>query len=107
MLVLGYARKMRWSTRTKYSGKQIGFLKWAFSLGQTNINRKLTAEKAAEVMKLVGTTKGAKRFPEEAYMKCSADGKPAFFRSELIEKYEIKSFFSRTKAEIMKQLGSK
>jgi hypothetical protein len=34
----------------------------------------LLEKKTAEVMKLVGTTEGAKRFPEEEYMKCSADG---------------------------------
>jgi hypothetical protein len=42
MLSLGYGRKMRWSSRTKYTTKQIGFLKWAFSLCQnvTELTRK-------------------------------------------------------------------
>ena len=45
-----------------------------FSPGQANINRKLTSEEAAEIMRLVGTVDGAKRFVEEKDMKCSVDG---------------------------------
>jgi hypothetical protein len=98
ILTEGYARKTRWSSRKQYTAKQREFLKWSFSLGLKNINQKLTSEKAAAVMKVVGTAEGAKMFPHESYMACSADGKPRFARSELVEKYEIKSFFSRTRS---------
>ena len=101
----GYARKMRWSSRMRYSAEQIAFLKWAFSLGKWNINQKLTAEKAAELMKLVGTAEVAAKYPNEKYMAQQANGQPSFARNQLIEKYEIKSSFSRTKGADVKKAG--
>ena len=89
----GYARTKRWSTRNKYSAKQLVFLRWGFSIGQKDPNQKLSAERAEELMKLVGTIEGEKRYPKDPYMKANSDGKPAFTRLECIEKYEIKSFF--------------
>ena len=101
----GFARKIRWSSRTRYTEKQIDFLRWAFGLGLKNINQKLTAEKAAALMKVVGTEEGAKLYPKDKYMAKAKDGKPLFSRSELIEKYEIKSFFSRAKGDNVKKAG--
>ena len=109
----GFARKIRWSSRTRYTErwssrtryteKQIDFLRWAFGLGLKNINQKLTAEKAAALMKVVGTEEGAKLYPKDKYMAKAKDGKPLFSRSELIEKHEIKSFFSRAKGDNVKK----
>ena len=56
---------------------------------------KLTARLAADLMKLVGTAKGERRYPAETYMKANVNGLPTFARKELIMHYEIKSWFSR------------
>ena len=40
--------------------------------------------------------------PKFSFMNCSGNGAPLFQKSELIDKYEIRSFFLRSKAEIMK-----
>jgi hypothetical protein len=69
-------------------------------LGYKDINQKLSGEKAALFRKIVGTQEGERLYPKEKYLQKSADGKPVFKRSELIEKYEIKAFFSRTKGEM-------
>lgn len=45
-LTEGFARTKRWSSRTRYSQRQLGFLKWAFNLGAKDESKKLTAEKA-------------------------------------------------------------
>lgn len=104
-LTKGYARKKRWSGRTRYSPSQLQFLEWAFSLGKKDANRKITAEKAADVMRVVGTNVGHQMFPDEPYMRPTPTDEAKFFRHDLIEKYEIKSFFSRKKSEIMKDLA--
>ena len=52
-----------------------------------------------EVMTLVGTAEGQNRFPHEIYMQASESGEKRFSFTELKEKYEMKSFFSRTKSE--------
>ena len=70
----GFARKICWSSRTRYTEKQIDFLRWAFGLGLKNINQKLTAEKAAALMKVVGTEEGAKLYPKDKYMAKAKDG---------------------------------
>ena len=59
-LILGFAMTKRWSSRTRYSQRQLGFLKWAFNLGAKDDSKKLTAEKAAEIMTIVGTKEGEK-----------------------------------------------
>ena len=46
-----------------------------------NINQKLTSEKVAAVMKIVGTTEGAQMFPWEKNMVASESGKPLFLRT--------------------------
>jgi hypothetical protein len=43
------------------------------------------------------TIEGASIFPNEPFMKSNHDGKPTFSHLDLIEKYEIKSFFSNAK----------
>jgi hypothetical protein len=92
-LVTGYARTKRWSTRTKYTDKQMRFLKWAFDLGAKEESKKITAERAAKLMPLVGTEEGEKRHPYDSYMKKNGAGGCLFSRAELVEKWEIKSFF--------------
>ena len=52
-------------------------------------------------MKLVGT-EGQKLYQKEKYTQKSANRKPVFKRSELIEKYEIKSSLSRSKGDNVK-----
>ena len=100
----GYARTKRWSSRTKYSEAQLSFLKWAFNLGAKDESKKLTPERAAEVMSLVGTEEGQKRYPNDPFMRVSSNGNPIFSISELVEKYEIKSFFSRTNSVAVKTM---
>jgi len=56
-------------------------------------------------MKIVGTEEGAKLYPKEKYMAKSRDSQPLFRRSELIEKYEIKSYFPLTKGDNVKNAG--
>jgi hypothetical protein len=103
-LQLGYARTRRWSSRTKYTEKQMRFLQWAFELGAKNEAKKLTAERAAEIMALVGTAEGQKRYPHDPCMSVTCTGTPTFARSELVEKWEIKSFFSRTNSVAVKNM---
>ena len=103
-LSLGFVRTKIWSSRTRYSQRQLGFLKWAFNLGAKDDSKKLTAEKAAEIMTIVGTKEGEKRFPNEGYMKQTESGHAFFSRAEWIEKYEIKSFFSKTNSDAVKQV---
>jgi hypothetical protein len=80
------------------------FLQWAFNLGAKSESKKLTPERAAELMALVGTTEGQQRYPNDPYMAASQNGKPLFTVSQLIEKYEIKSFFSRTNSTAVKKM---
>ena len=51
-------------------------------------------ETAAEIMALIGTEEGHKKFPNDRYMDVSTNGKPIFKYSDLVEKFEIKSFLS-------------
>ena len=104
-LKAGHARKDRFSTRKRYSSKQANFLIWAYSLGVQDINRKLQPEKAADLMKIVGTAEGAEKYPTEPYMKQNEDGKPTFLRNEWVEKYEIKSWFSTKRQKLLKQMS--
>jgi hypothetical protein len=67
------------------------------------MSKKVTAEKAAELMKIVGTEEGQKRFPNEPFMAKSTTGVPVFSRFEWIEKYEIQSFFSKTNSDAVKE----
>ena len=46
-----------------------------------SINQKLPSEKAAAVMKIVGTTEGAQMFPWEKNVVASESRKPFFLRS--------------------------
>ena len=55
-------------------------------------------------MTIVGTKEGEKRFPNEAYMKQTESAHAFFSRAEWIEKYEIKSFFSKTNSDPVKQV---
>jgi hypothetical protein len=95
----GYARSFRVRGSTRFTPKQLEFLKWAFSIGEKNKSEKLTSHLAASIMKIVGTMEGQNRFPREPYLKASADGSAKFKRKELIMHYEIKSFFGRTKGD--------
>ena len=72
-----------------------------------DIHQKLSGKWAAFLMKLVGTEEGQKLYPKEKYTQKSANRKPVFKRSELIEKYEIESFFSRTKGDNVKNAPQK
>ena len=56
-------------------------------------------------MKMVGTEEGAKLYPKDKYMAKTKDSKPLFSRSEQIEKYEIKSFFSSANGDNVKKAG--
>ena len=73
------------------------------SHGKKNKNQKLQPERAAELMGLVGTVEGQRRFPRDPFMKANDDGKPTVSRAELVEKYEIKSFVSKTNSEVNKK----
>ena len=55
-------------------------------------------------MALVGTAEGQKRYPQDPYMSVTSTGTPTFARSELVEKWEIKSFFSRTNSVAVKKM---
>ena len=55
-------------------------------------------------MSLVGTEEGQKRYPNDPFMRVSSNGNPIFSISELVEKYEIKSFFSRTNSVAVKTM---
>ena len=58
-------------------------------------------------MKLVGTEEGQKLYPKEKYTQKSTNRKPVSKRSEMIERYEIKSFFSRSKGDNVKNAPQK
>ena len=60
------------------------------------IGEKLTCERAAELMVLVGTSEGQRMFPDDPYKEVSFDGRSKFNHSQLIEQYEIKSFVCLT-----------
>ena len=51
-----------------------------------------TAEKAAELMKLVGTAEVAAKYPNEKCMAQQANGQPSFARNQLIKKVRDKVF---------------
>ena len=50
-----YARTKYWSSRMKYSKQQLAFLVWAFNVGAKDLYKKLTPERAAEIMALLST----------------------------------------------------
>lgn len=96
---LGYGRSWRVRGAFRYSDRQKEFLNWAFQLGSKNKSSKLSPHIAADLMKLVGTVEGQKRYPNEPYMKASPTGEPKFQRKELVLHYEIKSWFNRTNSK--------
>ena len=83
-LTQGYARTKRWTNRTKYCKQQLAFLMWAFNVGAKDLSKKLTPERAAEIMAFVGTEEGHKKFPNDSCMDVSTNGKPIFKYSDLV-----------------------
>ena len=67
-------------------------------------SKKITCKRAAELMVLVGTSEGQRMFPDDPYKEVSFDGRPKFNHSQLIEQYEIKSFFSLTRSLALKNI---
>ena len=95
---IGFART--WSIRggNRFTEEQKEFMQWAFNQGVKDKNKKLTAHIAAELMRIIGTSEGEKRYPDDLYFKKSADGKPRFKRKDRVLHYEIKAFFGRAKS---------
>ena len=56
-------------------------------------------------MGLVGTKQGQESYPFDPYMAENANEMPTFPPADLIEKYEIKSYFSRSKSENLKNIA--
>ena len=67
-----------------YTEKQMRFLKWAFDLGAKNESKKITAERTAELMALVRTEEGEKRYPADPFMKQNVGGACLFARNQII-----------------------
>ena len=53
-----------------------------------------SSERAAEIVKLVGTEKGQSMYPEKDYMKANSNGKPTFKLLELLDLFQLKSYTS-------------
>jgi hypothetical protein len=107
-VVLGRAVKPKRGKGKPLSPAQLGFLAWSYGLGVTDKNQKMTADRAAETMQLVGTAEGEKRFTFvngiDVYMKATLDGQPTFKLWELLDTWRIKPWFSTQKQGFNKKV---
>jgi hypothetical protein len=100
--LLGLAVKPKRGKGQPLSKGQLQFVSWCYQLGVKDKNQKMSGDRAAEVMALVGTQAGEARYTSmsgvNAYMKANADDKPTFRVWELLDSWRIKPWFSQQKA---------
>lgn len=75
--------------------KQLKFLHWWISLGETNVGGKISPERAEQWMRIVGTSKGEALFPNDSYMRANPNGARTFKFYELLDEYKLKSYCSK------------
>ena len=71
-------------------------------MGAKDPSKKLTPKRATEIMALVCFEEGHKRFTNDCYMDVSTNKKPKIKHSDIVEKFEIKTFFSCTNSSTVK-----
>jgi hypothetical protein len=66
------------------------------ALGETDYggskDMKVSAEKASDLMKIVGTIKGAEKYPGHEYMRANDHGYPTFLFKDLLDTGQIKAY---------------
>ena len=90
--------------KTHFNYAQMEFLVFIHGLGEKNKAKKLTPEKGARLMRLVGTAEGAAMMPHEEYMTASDTGCRKFSYKELLLVDQIRSQMSRKHAELVSSM---
>lgn len=97
----------------KMTREQLQFLQWCFDRGVKNKSDKIGPAQAQQLMPLLGTSEGEKRFPGEAYWTASTAldpftgmPKPKFRPCELLDHWSFRPWFSQQKAQFDKKVSA-
>jgi hypothetical protein len=83
----------------KSRAKKFAFIVWVHGLGEKSVSGpnavKTAPERAAKLMRLVGTLEGQQAYPEDPYMVANEDGAKTFFYAELLHSSQIKAYMGK------------
>ena len=91
----------------KSRAKKLAFIVWVHGMGERSVSGpnavKVAPERAAKLMRLVGTLQGQEAFPGVPYMEANGDGSKTFHYAELLHSSQVKAYMGRAHSDLLQK----